>query len=45
MIILFTQLVVTDHFYFCFIFLQETIKSQAAVLISNQGVGGMPLTP
>lgn len=45
MIILFTQLVVTYHFYFCFIFLQETIKSQAAVLIGNQGVGGMPLTP
>lgn len=44
-IILFAQLAVAYHFYFCFIFLQETIKSQAAVLIGNQGVGGMPLTP
>ena len=45
MIILFTHLVVTYHFYFCFIFLQETIKSQAAVLLGKQGVGGIPLTP
>ena len=37
--------IISNSFYFCFIFLQETIKSQAAVLIGNQGVGGMPLTP